>query len=61
MGPGLWAPERAGEEAQSGPGPEGILAKGKAGAPIRTPAWWESTRVRPKEGESSCTTRPGTL
>jgi hypothetical protein len=52
LGPGLWAPKRAGNGAQTNPGPEGILAKGKAGAPIRTPAsaWCESTRVRPKGG-----------
>jgi hypothetical protein len=35
MGPGLWAPKRAGEEAHKGPGPEGILAKGRAGALVK--------------------------
>ena len=29
IGPGLWAPKRAGEEAQTGPGPEGNLSKGE--------------------------------
>jgi hypothetical protein len=32
LGPGGWAPKRAGNGAQTNPGPAGILAKGKAGA-----------------------------
>jgi hypothetical protein len=34
-GPELWAPKRAGNGAQTNPGPEGILAKGRR--PASTP------------------------
>jgi hypothetical protein len=34
LGPGLWAPKRAGNGAQTDPGPEGILAKVRTGAPV---------------------------
>ena len=37
MGPELWAPERAGEEAQSGPGPDTHLSKGKGRSPDKDP------------------------
>jgi hypothetical protein len=37
LGPGLWAPKRASEDAQSPPGPEGILANVRARAPLK---WW---------------------
>jgi hypothetical protein len=48
MGPGLWAPKRAGEDAQRNPGPEGILAKGKAGAPTAADRGRARKRAAPR-------------